>query len=104
VLQTGIPVNQRLDMMQFHVALQASHLFKFEGTRWSVEPHGGLKWMRNQAWLKDAQGGGRAGGIQDTVTPFLGLNIPLFEKEALFAEASFVNGVQYSAGLNIRFR
>lgn len=97
-------INQRLDLLQTQVALETSHRFKFDGTRWALEPYGGLKWLRTQAWLKDLKDGGRVGGIKDTAAPFVGIEVPLHEKESLFAEASFVNGVQYAAGLNLRFK
>jgi len=99
----GYSIDQRLDVLLTQVALETGHLFKQEGWRVGVEPYGGVKWMRLQAWLKDFQGGGRVGGIQDTVTPFLGVHLQTYEKEGLFAEASFVNGWQYGAGLSLRF-
>lgn len=97
-------VNERLDILTTHVALETGHLFKREGWRVGVEPYGGLKWVRDQAWLKDFEGGGRVGGIKDTFTPFLGVHLQVYEKEALYAEASFVNGWQYAAGLSVRFK
>lgn len=96
-------INERLDILSYQVAVELSHLFKFHDERISLEPYGGVKWLRSRAWLKDLVSGQRHSGIQDTVTPFIGLNLPVFEKESLFAEASFVNGVQYAAGLNLRF-
>jgi hypothetical protein len=97
-------IDQRLDLLHLQLALETSHLFKFEGTRWALEPYGGLKWIRTEARLKDLRGGGRIGGMQDTVTPFLGLGVTPYENESFFAEASFVNGIQYAAGLNVRFK
>lgn len=95
-------VRQRLDLYQYQVAMQTSHRFGFSNLRWSVEPYGGVKWLRAHAYLKDLQGGGRIGGMKDTVTPFVGLILPIYEHEALFSEASFVGGVQYAVGLQIR--
>ncbi|MEK7656513.1 MAG: hypothetical protein AAB412_02035 [Elusimicrobiota bacterium] len=97
-------IDQRLDLMQTQVAVEAGHLFKPLGWSVGVEPYGGLKWVRSQAWLKDLGGGGRVGGMKDAVTPFLGVELPIYEKEGLFAEVSFLGGIQYAAGLNIRFK
>jgi len=100
-------INQRLDILQTQFALQTGHRFtgpEKEPWRVGVEPYGGLKWVRDQAWLKDFEGGGRAGGIKDTFTPFLGVHLKVYEKEALYAEASFVNGWEYAAGLSVRFK
>lgn len=96
-------IDQRLDLLQTQVALETGHLFKPLGWSVGVEPYGGVKWVRSQAWLKDLAGGGRVGGIKDTATPFLGVGLPVYEKEGFFAEASFLGGIQYAAGLNIRF-
>lgn len=93
----------RLDILQYQLALEASHRFVFDDSRWVVEPYGGIKWLRSHAWLKNIGSGERVGGIQDTVTPFLGLNLPVFGGDAIFAEASFVNGIQYSGGLVFKF-
>lgn len=97
-------IDQRLDIMQTQLAVETGHLFKKKDWRVGVEPYGGVKWVRMQAWLKDRQGGGRAGGIKDALAPFLGVNLQIYEKETLFAEASFVNGWQYGAGISIRFK
>lgn len=96
-------IDQKLDLWQYQVALQASHRFDFEGTPVSVEPYGGVKWLRTHAYLKDLQGGGRIGGIQDTISPFVGLTVPFFGHEALVAEASFVDGLQYAVGMQVAF-
>jgi hypothetical protein len=100
-------INQRLDIMETQFALQTGHLFTGpagEPWRVGVEPYGGLKWVRDQAWLMDFDGGGRVGGMKDTFTPFLGVHLKVYEKEGLYAEASFVNGWQYAAGLSVRFK
>ena len=96
-------IDQRLDIYQYQIAVETSHRFVFSDPQWSVEPYGGVKWLRSHAYLKDLQAGGRTGGIQDTFTPFVGLVVPMTEHESLTAEASFVNGIQYSAGLQVRF-
>ena len=97
-------IDQELDLRQMQVALEASHRFELTGPKMAVEPYGGLKWLRTQSSLTDNQTGGRAGGIQDTFTPFAGLQIPVYEHETLFVEAAFVDGVQYAAGAQIRFK
>lgn len=104
-------INQSLELWQYQVAFSASKLFtvvegeKIERFKSGIklEPYGGLKWTRIQAKLKDKQDGSTAGGKQDTISPFLGLRIPVYQNEGFFAEASFVNGYQYGAGLEIRF-
>lgn len=114
-------INQRLDLMQYQVALQASKIFTIkdaddkadekEGpavllrhSGFKIEPYGGVKWARVQADLKDMIDGDHSGGGQDSVSPFLGVRIPFYQNEGLFAEASFVDGYQYGAGLEIRFK
>ena len=57
-----------------------------------------------QADLNDLQAGSRAGGQQDAISPFVGVRLPLYGHEGLFAEASFVHGTQYAGGLEIRFK
>ena len=102
--QGNLPVDQQLDLRQVQVALETSHRFDFKDPKTSAEPYGGVKWLRTSSSLLDNQTGGRAGGIQDTFTPFVGLQVSVYEHESLFAEASFVDGVQYAAGAHIRFR
>lgn len=99
----GANVNQRLELMTYQFAVETSHLFTLD-EHWKLEPYGGLKWTRVQADLKDLVDGSHAGGKQDTVTPFLGLRMPVGEKEAFFAEASFLDGRHYGAGLELRFK
>lgn len=105
----GVPgqdqrVNQSLDLWQYQVAVETSHLFTIE-EKYKLEPYGGLKWIRTRSDLLDRQTGSHAGGQLDTVTPFVGLRIPAFEHEAFFAEASqFLEGYQYAAGLELRFK
>lgn len=114
-------INQRLDLMQYQVALEASKTFVLKDADekaderevpgvllrhagFKVEPYGGVKWTRIQADLKDLVDGDHSGGMQDTVSPFLGVRIPFHKNEGLFAEASFVGGYQYGAGLELRFK
>jgi hypothetical protein len=97
-------IDQRLDLLRTQVSLQTGHVFKPESWRVGVEPYGGVQWIRTQAWLKDYKGGGCVGGIQDTVAPFLGVHLAVYENEGLFVEASVVNGWRYAAGLNVRFK
>jgi Autotransporter beta-domain len=100
---SGDSVDERLNLMTYQVAVETSHLFVLDQD-WKVEPYGGVEWSRVQADLKDRGDGSHAGGQTDTVTPFLGLRIPVEDHEALFAEASFVGGYHYGAGLELRFR
>lgn len=114
-------INQRLDLMQYQVAVEASHVFTLRDADeradekdlplpfrpeagFKLEPYGGIKWHRIQSDLRDLSDASHSGGKQDTVTPFLGFRIPVFDRELLFAEASFVNGYQYAGGLEIRFK
>jgi hypothetical protein len=93
----------RLDILQYQMAVEASRRFAVPDTRLTLEPYGGVKWLRTHAWLRDIGSGVRIGGMKDAVTPFLGLSLPFHDKESLFAEASFVNGIHYAGGLSIAF-
>lgn len=95
-------VDQRLDLWQLQVAVEASQSIVLSDL--TLEPYGGVKWFRNRTDLKDLRSGGHTGGVLDTVTPFAGLNVPVGKMEGLFAEVAFINGIQYGAGLNIRFK
>lgn len=94
--------SQRLELMTYQVAVETSHLFQID-TNWKLEPYGGVKWTRVQADLKDLASGSHAGGQKDTGTPFLGLRIPAEDRIAFFGEASFLDGVHYGGGLELRF-
>jgi hypothetical protein len=96
-------IDQRLTLMTYQFAVEASHLFSLDAN-WKLEPYGGVKWTRVQSDLKDLGDGSHAGGQTDTVSPFLGLRVPVEEHEALFAEASFVDGYHYGGGLELRFK
>jgi hypothetical protein len=91
-----------LDLTTYQVAVETSHLFEID-SNWKLEPYGGVKWTRVQADLKDLAGGGHAGGQKDTGTPFLGLRVPAEDRIAFFGEASFVDGLHYGGGLELRF-
>jgi hypothetical protein len=95
--------NSRLDLFQLQIALEASHRFDFKTTEFKIEPYGGVKYLRTQAYLKNLANGSRVGGRQHTVTPFLGFRVPIFEKDVLFAEVSMVEGVTYASGVSVRF-
>lgn len=94
--------DDRLDLLQLQLALQASHRFELDGG-WKLEPYGGVKYLRTRASLTDVGSRSRVSGRKDTVTPFAGLNIPVFEGDSLFAEASFIDGIQVAAGYAVRF-
>lgn len=122
----GIPgvkgnIDQRLELMQYQFAVATSHTFtlkdadekadekdgpaiSLKSSGFKLEPYGGIKWTRVQADLKDLVDGGHSGGKQDSVSPFLGMRIPFSKNEGLFAEASFVDGYHYGAGLEVRFK
>lgn len=95
--------SQRLTLMTYQVAVETSHLFTID-ENWKLEPYGGVKWTRVQADMKDLGGGGHAGGQKDTGTPFLGLRVPAEDRIAFFGEASFVDGLHYGGGLELRFK
>ena len=97
-------IDQRLDLWQLQVALEASQRFEFSDSDLVLEPYGGVRWLSNRADLKDLPTGQHRGGIKQSVSPIVGLNIPVGKMEGIFAEASFVDGIQYGAGLNIRFK
>lgn len=96
-------ISERLTLLTYQFAVEASHLFNLD-EHWKLEPYGGIKWTRVQSDLKDLGDGSHAGGQTDTVTPFLGLRVPVEEHEAFFAEASFVDGYHYGGGLELRFK
>lgn len=100
----GSSITQRLELMTYQFAVEASHLFAVDEQKVKLEPYGGVKWTRVQTDLKDLVDGSHAGGQQDTLTPFLGLRVPVEEHEAFFAEASFIDGYHYGAGLELRFK
>jgi hypothetical protein len=108
VFPGGVPggnnnINQRLTLTTYQFAVESSHLFVLD-ENWKVEPYGGIKWVRVQSDLKDLGDGSHAGGQTDTVTPFLGVRVPVEDHEAFFAEASFVDGYHYGGGLEVRFK
>ena len=96
-------IDQRLTLMTYQFAVEASHRFTIDED-WKLEPYGGVKWVRVQADLKDLGDGSHSGGQTDTLTPFLGLRIPVEGHEAFFAEASFVDGYHYGGGIELRFK
>jgi hypothetical protein len=99
----GPSINERLKLMTYQFAVETSHVFNLD-EQWKLEPYGGLKWTRVQTDLKDLGDGSHAGGQTDTVTPFIGLRVPVEEHEAFFAEASFVDGYHYGGGMELRFK
>jgi hypothetical protein len=96
-------ISERLSLMTYQISVETSHLFTLDEF-WKLEPYGGIKWMRVQADLKDLGDGSHAGGQTDTVTPFLGLRVPVDGHQAFFAEASFLDGYHYGGGLELRFK
>lgn len=95
-------IAERLELLRTHVALEGSKRFELDENI-TVEPYGGVKWMRTRATSKELNGTDRQAGNQDTVSPFVGLSLPVFGREGFFAEASFINGIHYGVGLNIGF-
>lgn len=96
-------INERLTLMTYQLAVEASHLFSLD-RGWTLEPYGGIKWVRVDADLKDLSSGSRAGGTQDTASPFVGLRVPFKERNSFFVESAFVDGYHYGAGLEFRFQ
>jgi hypothetical protein len=95
-------IDERLELLRTQVAIEASKRFMAD-EKVPLEPYGGLKWQRTQAWIKDLASGDRQGGQHNAVMPFIGLNVPIFDSEGFFAEATFANGVRYAAGLTLGF-
>jgi hypothetical protein len=96
-------IDQRLTLTTYQISVETSHLFALD-EQWKLEPYSGVKWMRVQADLKDLGDGSHAGGQTDTVTPFVGLRVPVDGHQAFFAEASFLDGYHYGGGLELRFK
>lgn len=94
----GGGTNQRFDLFQYHVAIEASHQFK------KFEPFGGVRWVRLTSHLKDLSDSSRVSGHKDVTTPFVGVRVPVFSKESLVAEASFINGLQIGVGVELKFK
>ncbi|PIP81435.1 MAG: hypothetical protein COR54_20035 [Elusimicrobia bacterium CG22_combo_CG10-13_8_21_14_all_63_91] len=95
-------IAERLELLRTYVAVEGSKRFDFDENI-TLEPYGGVKWLRTRATIKDLNSTDRQSGNQDTVSPFVGLSLPVFGREGFFAEASFVNGIHYGFGLNIAF-
>ncbi|OGS04973.1 MAG: hypothetical protein A3G41_00745 [Elusimicrobia bacterium RIFCSPLOWO2_12_FULL_59_9] len=93
----GKSIDHRLDLYQYQLAFEASHRF----ADW--EPYGGVRWQRIQTHLSDSADGSAAGGIEDGVSPFLGVRYQWTSRESLVAEAAFVKGVSFGCGLEIKF-
>ncbi|MFH1619942.1 MAG: hypothetical protein ABIG11_08570 [bacterium] len=91
-------VNVRFDTLEYHLAFQAGRRFG----KW--ESYAGVNMVRRQAVLKDLDAGERAGGINDYVAIFAGTKLPLFSRESLVAEMSFVDGFRFGLGLEIKLR
>ena len=99
----GGNIDERLTLTAYSVAVEASHLFTLDQF-WKLAPYGGVMWTRVDADLKDLGSGSHAGGMTDTVSPFLGLRAPIEDHEAFFAEAAFVDGYRYGGGMELRFK
>lgn len=119
---SGVPgennnINQRLGLTQWQFALQLGHLFTITEPQdaverdqqilirdgFKIEPYGGVKMTLIQADLHDLQDGSHAAGHQDGISPFIGVRLPFYKREGLFAEISFVHGTQFAGGLEFRF-
>lgn len=96
-------LGHRLGMWQYQFAVEIGHQFDVEG-EWKIDPYGGVKWIVIKSDLRDLQTGGHSGGLQQTVSPFLGVRVPFGGHEAFFIEGSqFVDGTQGAIGLEFRF-
>jgi len=94
---SGDSVDERLDLYQYQVAVEAGHQWPH------VEPYGGVKWNRNQIHLKDSMTGRCVGGYKDKLSPFFGVRLPVYPQESFLLEASFADGVHIGVGWEIRF-
>lgn len=97
-------ISQRLELMTYQLAVESSRLFAFQDRMFGMEPYGGVKWTRVQSDLKDLVDGSHSGGQKDAMLAFLGLRLSVGDHEAFFAEASFLDGCHYGAGLELRFK
>ena len=95
-------IDERLELIRTQIALEGSKRFEIDD-KITLEPYGGMKWLRTRAIIKDLTTGDRQSGVQNTITPFVGLSLPVFDSEGFFIEGSFVDGVQYAAGLSVGF-
>lgn len=94
---TGI-ANIRLDTYEYHLGFSISRKFG------DYQPYGGVNLVRRHARLKDISSGERAGGIEDYVSPFIGVKLPIFSRESFVAEMTFVDGVRLGVGLEMKLK
>jgi hypothetical protein len=72
--------------------------------RWKMwEPYAGLKIMRVTSRLQDNATKERVSGSKNGVSPFVGLQVGVAEKESLVIEGSFVDEKSLTAGIKLQF-
>lgn len=90
-------VNDRFLQDEFQGAVNLSKRF---GT---LQPYGGLKLLRIESNLKDGQTQGKISGSDNLVSPFVGFQWEVFEKEFLVLESSFVGEQRTTMGFRTNF-
>ena len=88
----------RLDVYEYHIGFSAGRRFG------KTEPYAGVEIIRRQVKFKDLSTGSRAGGKLDEPSAFIGMKIPVFERESLIAEAAFSGGIRIGIGLSVRLK
>ncbi|MCG3204269.1 MAG: hypothetical protein KCHDKBKB_00979 [Elusimicrobia bacterium] len=72
--------------------------------RWKwIEPFGGIKLIRVMNKMSDSSTKGEIRGTNDSVSPFVGVNVGVSNKESVYVEASFIDEESVSAGLKFSF-
>ncbi len=90
-------VDDRFQQDEIQLALNISKRWK------KVEPFAGLKVSRVISTLKDQTTKSSLRGVEDGVSPFVGIALEFFDAETLMLEASFLDEESINAGLNVRF-
>ena len=100
-LQSGssapVAVNQRFTLEEEQIALSVSHRWK------RLEPYGGLKIFRQAGSLYDKNAADRVQGRRDGWSPYAGLRIEFFPREALVLEAFGADERGAALGVSLGF-
>lgn len=92
-----VPVDQRFSLETWQVGVSASNRWKW------IEPYAGLRLFRQAAALRDNATAERVRGTRDGFSPYGGLKIEFFPREALVIEVAGVDETLLSAGLAVGF-
>ena len=72
--------------------------------RWKTfEPYAGLKILRTIATMVDQSTKGKIKGSNDGVSPFVGIQWDLADRESIVLEGSFADEESFSASMKVQF-